>query len=581
MNLRSFRQTRTAAALAVAAIALSVIGLPAPAAQAASYPNISGDGSSFAYPAIDQWSKDVSRRGININYTPDGSAAGRSNYAQNQADFAGTDIQYLAKGDPFAGGTERSALAYSFVPIVAGGTSFPYNLKVGRRQITDLRLSGLTIAKIFTGRITNWADKAITKDYGAQLPSKKITVVTRSDGSGASYQFTRYLSKTYTSLWDSFCGSHNGPSRNCGPTQFFPGFRGAQQRNGSDQVANFVSSSYGEGSIAYNEYSYAINRQQPVVKLRNAAGYYVLPSDSNVAIALLKAEINKNENSVEFLIQNLDKVYGDKDPRTYPVSSYSYLVVPRDRRAGSNGPPPRFNAGKGKTLSTWLNYVLCGAQQSAGALGYSPLPVNLVQGGFAQVLHIPGHVGIPDQRRLTNCNNPTYSNGVNKLTRNAKFPSPCDKVGAPLNCTVRNGRAVSNGQQAAGAGGDNRRNTGSGDAGAPGGGGGSAGGGAGGGGSGGTAGGGTAGGGGTLGGASTGPGAGANNANANANADPIAAANSGNGGASAQELSAQTVSLRDDAPNTALFSILTGLEILAALLAPALLGIWLQRRRRA
>ena len=102
---------------------------------------------------------------------------------------------------------------------------------------------------------------------------------------------------------------------------------------------------------------------------------------------------------------------------------------------GNNaGPPPRFDTSKGATLSTWLNYVLCGAQQKAGALGYSPLPKNLVVGGFQQVDHVPGHVATPDLKQLNGCNNPTYSNGVNHLIVDAPQPNPCDKVGQPLTC---------------------------------------------------------------------------------------------------------------------------------------------------
>ncbi len=411
--------------------------ISAPAAQATSFVPLSGDGSSWAQPAIDQWSRDVNPRGITINFSGDGSAAGRQHYIVNQADFAASDIAFLTSPDPFGAGTEQSSYAYSYVPIVAGGTSFLYNLVVGGKRITNLRLSGETLAKIFTGKITDWSDPAITHDYGAPLPSQHITVITRSDGSGASYMFTRWMWKEYPSLWTPFCQAQGGGA-GCGPTEFYPGFNGAVQRNGSDQVASYISSpSFGEGSIGYDEYAYALNNNIPVVKVLNKAGYYSLPTPSNVAIGLTKAVIDKNPASPTFLMQDLDGVYTNPDPRTYPLSSYSYLIVPRAHREinGNNaGPPPRFDTSKGATLSTWLNYVLCGAQQKAGALGYSPLPKNLVVGGFQQVDNIPGHVKTPDTAQLNGCNNPTYSNGVNHLIVDAPQPNPCDKVGQPLTC---------------------------------------------------------------------------------------------------------------------------------------------------
>ena len=59
------------------------------------------------------------------------------------------------------------------MPITAGGTSFMYNLTINGQQVTNLRLSGANIAKIFTGAITNWSNPAIAADNpGLQLPNE-------------------------------------------------------------------------------------------------------------------------------------------------------------------------------------------------------------------------------------------------------------------------------------------------------------------------------------------------------------------------------------------------------------------------
>ena len=79
-------------------------------------------------------------------------------------------------------------------------------------------------------------------------------------------------------------------------------------------------------------------------------------------------------------------------------------------------------------------------------LGYSPLPKNLVQGGLLQSGKIPGHITGPNPSTLAGCANPTInSSGQLTLLLNAPYPSPCDKLGAPLNCTVVNGKAKSTG----------------------------------------------------------------------------------------------------------------------------------------
>jgi phosphate ABC transporter phosphate-binding protein len=534
--------------IAVIAAAFTLAALPVPSAWAGGYVPLDGDGSSWAEPAIQQWARDMAPQGIQINYTGDGSAEGRQKYIEDQNDFGGSDIAFLTQGDPFGAGLETPTWNYSYIPIVAGGTTFIYNLTVGGQKVKNLRLSGQTIAEIFTGEITNWDDPRITHDYGAALPSQPITVVTRSDGSGASYMFTRWLSKQYPSMWNSFCAAHGGP-KPCGPTEFYPGFASSVQKDGSDQMASFLSSPISNGAIGYDEYAYALDYGLPAVKMLNAAGYYTLPTPSNVAIALQSAVIDENPNDVDFLMQDLDNVYTSSDPRAYPLSSYSYLIIPRDVGGGRNKqPPPSWTTAKGSTLSTWLNYVLCGAQQSAGNLGYSPLPKNLVVGGFQQVDHLPGHVATPNLTQLMGCNNPTYSNGVNHLIAGAPMPSPCDYVTAPLGCTVSGGKAVATGGSGSGtgsaSGGANNADAAN-------------------------------------------PAAGSNpaatgGATAKASFDPDTGqeVDTGSTSGSAQAIAAEPVSVAGRPNEEALLATLTVLEILAAVCAPVLVGAWVQRRRK-
>src|SRR5262249_19811541 len=103
--------------------------------------------------------------------------------------------------------------------------SFPYNIVVAGKRITNLRLSGLTLAKIFTGQITNWDDTAITEDNNhRKLPSLPITTVVPSEGSGTTAQFSTYLNYLFPALLKSF--NHGEP----GMTEHWP-------RQGTNQVA--------------------------------------------------------------------------------------------------------------------------------------------------------------------------------------------------------------------------------------------------------------------------------------------------------------------------------------------------------
>jgi ABC-type phosphate transport system substrate-binding protein len=522
---------------ALAFVGLSLFPTAASASRTAGaggYVTINGSGSSWSEVALDQWSQDVQSQGITVNFNPDGSAQGRQDYIQGQDDFAASDPPFRDGHDRLAGtGSEIPfAYGYSYVPDTAGGTAFMYHLDVGGKQITNLRLSGETIMKIFTGQITNWDDKAITKDYGAQLPSIPITPVVRSDGSGATYFFTRWMSHMWPSQWDAFCNrvTHGRVSSNCGQTEFYPtsGWGNVKAENGSNNVATYITSSYANGAIGYDEYAYALNSHYPVVKLLNPAGYYVLPTASNVAVALTKAVINEQVGNVNYLQQNLDSVYTFTDPRSYPLSSYSYLIVPKLGKKQ----PPTFSNAKGKSLSTFIDFFLCGGQRQVAQLGYSPLPMNLVKGGLRQSDDIPGHVTGPNINTLAGCPNPTFTNGVLTLLKNAPYPSPCDKVTAPLNCTVVNGKAKSTGG-GTGGGGSTANPTSSASAPA-----------------------------GTVpsGGTTTGP----------ATTDT-----GGAGGIVAGE--PQTVA--SDSASRAPLGIMTALAIVAAIAAPPALGIWLRRRK--
>jgi len=402
--------------LALAFLAACLVGLlivPAPAAQAASYVPISGAGSTWSQVAVDAWRADVRASGVVVNYSGTGSTDGRSQYIQGTVDFANTEIPFQNPPEP-GQQAEIPSRPYAYLPIVAGGTSFMYNLTVGGQRVTDLRLSSTTLAKIFTGQITRWSDPAITKDYGKKLPDIPIIPVVRSDGAGASAQFTLYMQSQAPSVYCPFIRSKLNLSGNvCPSVSFYPSFGNSKAQNGSNGVANYVSASYGAGAIGYDEYAYAKRLNFPVVSLLNKAGYFSQPTAGNVAVALTKAKINPN------LTQNLQSVYTNPDPRAYPMSSYSYMVVPTTTAAP-------FNTDKGKTLSTFINYFLCTGQQKADILGYSPLPKNLVEAGFQQVKRIPGHVNPPS---INQCNNPALN-----ILQSAPMPSKCMKLGS--SCTV-------------------------------------------------------------------------------------------------------------------------------------------------
>jgi phosphate transport system substrate-binding protein len=351
-----------AAATVLLLIALGLGSAVTPVSAANSHALIDGSGSSWSANAVNQWIADVQSDGLQVVFTASGSAQGRKDFANRQNDFGVTDIGFQGR-DPETGADDTSdGRAYAYLPIVAGGTSFPYQIKVAGHLVQNLRLSGETLAKIFTDHITNWDDPEITKDNnGRALPDLPIIPVVHSEGSGSSAQFTRYLATEFSSLWTPFNSGHDTM------TEYFPAAKSQVSQNGSDGVINFVSSAAANGAIGYDEYSYALGKGYPVAKVENSAGYFTLPTQYNVAVALTKAQINYNKSSPDYLLENLDKVYVDPDKRTYPLSSYSYEIIPTASldeygRCGSRWPVRRERRG---TASMSCHLMAC--------LSWSPL----------------------------------------------------------------------------------------------------------------------------------------------------------------------------------------------------------------
>jgi phosphate ABC transporter phosphate-binding protein len=424
--------------IVAAATALTAALAPPGPALAASYVPINGAGSTWAENAINQWTGDVSQYGMEVNYAGTGSSDGRNQFKAGTVDFAASDIPYGERDDGIVDPPPSRGFAY--MPVVAGGTSFMYHLDIGGRRVTNLRLSGDTIAKIFTGNISRWNDPAITAENPAlALPNRQIIPVVRTDGSGSTAQLTTWMAQMYPSVWNAYCAKAGRVSNPCGTTSLYPMLPGSDFIGQSldSGVTGYVAQSTSEGSITYTEYSYALQSGFPVAKMLNAAGYYNLPTASNVAVALVKARINTNASDpTVYLTQDLSQVYTDSDARVYPLSSYSYMVIPT-----STASP--FNSSKGQTLGAFAYYLLCQGQQTMGPLGYSPLPINLVQAGFQQILRIPGAQA--QSINIGGCNNPTFStNGTNTLVATAKQPPSCDKSG-PTQCAADGVTALGNG----------------------------------------------------------------------------------------------------------------------------------------
>jgi phosphate transport system substrate-binding protein len=367
------------AALAIAVASGSVVMGTSPAA--ASGPQVKGAGSTFAQIAIEQWARDsASRLGVNVIYSGTGSTSGRSQFAGNVVDWASSDVNFPRSEQPVP-------RAFTYLPLVAGGTSFIYQLRdAGGARITNLQLSPTTVSKIFLGQIKSWRDPLILADnphLTNVIPDIEVRPVLRAEGSGTTSVLMGFFSQVDPPAWHQFLQEF--PEAEVEQTdvvssfiQRFPDRAYGDKVTGSFGVVTRIAENTpaANGRIGYAEYAYAKQAQGSlaVARVKNRAGKWTLPEARAVAIALTGAQRNPDGT------QNLTGVFSNGNPETYPVSSYNYAIVPTQD----------FPADKGDTLTKFLVYSVTEGQAKAERLGYSPLPCNLIEQSLRVSRGIPG-----------------------------------------------------------------------------------------------------------------------------------------------------------------------------------------------
>ena len=316
------------------AVAASLIGTTVQATD------ITGAGSSFVYPVISKWSAAYAEKtGNHINYQSIGSGGGIAQIQAGTVDFGASDMPLKAK--------DLSKFGLGQFPDVIGGIVPAFN--VAGIQPGALVLDGPTLADIYLGKITSWNDPAIAKlNPGTHLPSSKIYVVHRSDGSGTSFNFTDYLSKV-SAEWKSKVGEGTA-------VQWPTGIGG----KGNEGVSAYVKQI--PNSIGYVEYAYAVQNKLGYAKMKNAAGNVVEPT-----IASFQAAANTADwkSAKDFNLLMTDAPGAD----AWPITATSWVIMYKTPK----------NAANTKVAFDFFKYAYEKGQDAARALYYVPLPTSLVQ----------------------------------------------------------------------------------------------------------------------------------------------------------------------------------------------------------
>lgn len=283
--------------------------------------------------------------GFTVNYTSSGSGAGVSEFIGGITDFAGSDSPLSEEKGEYADAKERCGGNDAWnLPVVFGPIAVTYNIE----GITDLALDGPTLAKIFSGAVTKWnAPEIAALNEGKELPDQDITVLFRSDESGTTDNFQKYLEAASDGAWGKGAGK-----------TFVGGVgEGAQGNEGTSAAIKNTP-----GSITYNEWSYATSQGLSVAQVITSAG----PDP----VELTTESVGKSIDGVKIKGEGNDLVL-DTSTFYLPTEAGSYpIVLPTYEIVCSTYP----EADVAPAVTGFLTVAINEGQEGLEENGYAPIP---------------------------------------------------------------------------------------------------------------------------------------------------------------------------------------------------------------
>ena len=267
---------------------------------------IDAAGATFAFPLLDLWRVKYQEVEPNVtfNYQSIGSGGGVKNHIEKTVNFGATDA-------PLTDAEYDAALGTITIPEMIGAISVAYNIE----GVKGLNISEEALCGIFLGDISNWNDDTIAADNpNAELPDAEIATVHRSDGSGTTFAFTSYLSKTCPD-WDEQVGAAKSVP--------WPVGLGSP---GNEGVAGTIRST--SNSIGYVTLAYAFQNDLETANIQNGDHTnFVAPSIETASAA---------SGTAAFWLPGAEESWRDVDLLaapgfdSYPITSFSYLILHPD-----------------------------------------------------------------------------------------------------------------------------------------------------------------------------------------------------------------------------------------------------------
>ncbi len=314
----------------VALTAVSVMAF-----SSASAADLTGAGSTFAYPMFSKWAEAYKKEtGIGLNYQSIGSGGGIKQIKAKTVDFGASDMPLKHE--------ELEAEGMIQFPTVMGGVVPIVNLD----GVTpgQLKFTGDVLAHIYLGKITKWnAPEIAALNPGVKLPADDITVVHRADGSGTSFLWTDYLSKVNAEFKTTV---------GAGTAVKWPVGVGGK---GNEGVAANVQRI--KGSIGYVEYAYAKKNKMSYTQMKNKDGQFVQPDDETFKSAAAGAQWAKTPGFAVVLTEQAGKA-------SWPITGAVFVMMHKTQA----------DAAKGKDVVKFFDWAYKNGGAMATELEYVAMP---------------------------------------------------------------------------------------------------------------------------------------------------------------------------------------------------------------
>ncbi len=284
--------------------------------------------------------------GANVDYSGNGSGQGITEFTSGLTNFGGSDSPLNA--DQAKKAEEKCGAPALNLPLVFGPIAVAYKLP----DNTQVNLSAPTLAKIFSGKITKWnAPEIADENKGTALPDLPITVVFRSDESGTTENFQKYLGSAAPAEWDA--NEKKGKS-----------FKGGTGQGASGNAAVAATVNKAEGTITYAEWSFAKAQKLQVANIITSAGPEAVKLSSESVAKTIESAKFKTPGSKDLVIDTAG-FYKPTTAGAYPIVLATYEIVCSKYA----------DAEVAKGLKTFLKVAASKqAQDQLTNQGYAPIP---------------------------------------------------------------------------------------------------------------------------------------------------------------------------------------------------------------